>query len=254
VLEALFPERDVVAKLEQAAECVVAFVDSLQTLWALWAPTILETAKAVARIEKLPEVPGYEPLLIERDHHPIAARMMSYTLMRLAREETTKLQGRRKVINAIRALARRRRSNRGLRRDAGSVLEALDYLNHLEIAAPPGFGMAKFETMLNSAARGDPVAGRRAAEMASAIAATHSAARGPKTSQASFAHQLLLTYAVGGSSPSGCTWDAYLGDFTDRLTQATRLAFSQPTFDPRPARRRQRRRDALPASARFERG
>jgi hypothetical protein len=38
------------------------------------------------------------------------------------------------------------------------------------------------------------------------------------------------------------SWDYATGDYSDPETQATRLAFGDPDFDPRPASRRQKKR------------
>ena len=53
-------------------------------------------------------------------------------------------------------------------------------------------------------------------------------------------HEALLALREKGAY----TYDDVSGDMTDAATRATRIAMNAPDFDPRPAQRRQRRRQA----------
>ena len=98
----------------------------------------------------------------------------------------------------------------------------------------------EFVGALEGAVRGELTARRRVTEAAAAAAPGLSVRRGPKVSEASMTHQLLLTFLA--NKPGSYTYNPVSGDFTDPLTRATRLAFGNPEFDPRPACRRHGKR------------
>jgi hypothetical protein len=96
---------------------------------------------------------------------------------------------------------------------------------------------------------------RRLAEIVTVIAPHASVSRGPKVSATSAAHEFLLEELDQVTGSRACTWSDERGTFTDSLTEATRLEFGKPFFDPRPAYRRvsarwaqnERRREAREA-------
>jgi hypothetical protein len=67
-----------------------------------------------------------------------------------------------------------------------------------------------------------------------------SIARGPKIGAASAAHEFLLAGFVSFMGPHAYTWSTLEDDFIDAVTEATRLEFDEPEFDPRPAHRRRK--------------
>jgi hypothetical protein len=64
--------------------------------------------------------------------------------------------------------------------------------------------------------------------------------RGEKPSASSIAHELFLE-KQGRKGAFYYTLDTETEDFTDPATQATRVEFNEPLFDPRPAARRLKR-------------
>jgi hypothetical protein len=192
------------------------------------------------RLDKLPPVPGYEPILIERGH-PLIARGFSRVIIGLGKDEATEARMERTVADALRFLAKPGRTKRSISRRASVLLEVWNTTSN------PGIvfncvDVSEFFEALEGAVRGDLVACRRVTEVASALAPGLSVRRSRKVSAASFSHELLLTFVADTPGPKGYTYDSVREDFTDPLTRATRLAFGDPDFDPSPARRRQRKR------------
>jgi len=67
--------------------------------------------------------------------------------------------------------------------------------------------------------------------------------RGRPLSIATASHQALLRCLSRSGKPFAYSWndlagETASGDFVDKATMATREAFGNPTFDPRPAHRR----------------
>jgi hypothetical protein len=73
----------------------------------------------------------------------------------------------------------------------------------------------------------------RLAEIVAAVSPALKTRSGRKPSAASAAHEFLLEHMQ-----CGYTWDVDNEDFSDPLTQATRVEFDDPDFSPRSARRR----------------
>ena len=100
----------------------------------------------------------------------------------------------------------------------------------------------EFADALEGAVRGDLAACQRVTEVAAVLAPGLSVPRGPKASAASIAHEFSLACVANMAGPKAYTYNPVSGDFTDPLTRATQLAFGDPGFDPRPALRRQKKR------------
>jgi hypothetical protein len=109
---------------------------------------------------------------------------------------------------------------------------------------------SEFIGLLESVVEGREVAWRRITEIAAAVAPFLSIPRGRKTSAASAAHEFLLDEAPSLTHVHGYTWDPVADDFSDRPTQAIRREFGCANFDPRPSRRRSKRRNAQRSSPR----
>ena len=80
----LFAGCDLAAGLKR----VVTFVETLaDQMPAIIERVLIPACEMFERLDKLPPAPGYEPMLIERGHHPLIARGLSYGIIRLGKEE-----------------------------------------------------------------------------------------------------------------------------------------------------------------------
>jgi hypothetical protein len=245
-LEELFPGCDIAAGLKR----VVTFVENLADRIPVVVERVLIPAcEMVERLERLPPAPGYEPMLIERGHHPLIARGLSYWIIRSRKDVANEARMQRIVVDAFRFLAKPGRTKRSISRKAAVLLEVLNTTSHLgDVFNGVDVSVFEFVEALEGAVRGDLAACQRVTEVAAALAPGLALRRGPKVSAASIAHELLLTYVANTAGPKSYTYDFVSEDFTDPLTRATRLAFGNPDFDPSPARRRQRKRLGLKSS------
>jgi hypothetical protein len=235
-LEEWFPGCDIDAGLKR----VQTFVENLTKVVER---AVVWTCETVDGLERLPPAPGYEPMLIERGHHPLMARGLSYWIIRSGRDEANKAKMQRTVVDALRFLAKPGRTKRSISRKAAMLLEIWNTTSNLGDAFNGvSISVFGFVEALEGAVRGDLAACQRVTEVAAALAPGLSVRRGPKASAPSIAHELLLTYVANMVGPKAYTHDHMSEDYTDPLTRATRLAFGDLDFDPGPARRRQRRR------------
>ena len=236
----LFPGCDIAAGLKR----VMTFVETLANrISAVLERVIIPVCEMLERLEKLPPVPGYELVLIERGHHPLLARGISHWIIDLARDEAHKAKMQRIVVDALRFLAGPGRTKRSISRKATMLLETWNTTSDLgDVFNGAHIRGFEFVEALEGAVRGDLAACQRVTEVAAVLAPGLSVRRGPKASVPSIAHELLLTYVARNAGPKSYTYDLVSEDYTDPLTRATRLAFGDPDFDPGPARRRQRKR------------
>jgi hypothetical protein len=246
LLEAWFPGRNVTADLERA---VVRLRLCLEERAQRLPPLLEKVGEAVERLERMTPAPGYEPLLIERGQHPLCARMMSYFLIRASRDAVNQARMERRTVDAIRFLAKPgHRRKRATCRRIEWLLSDTDGVSRVAGLREGNTGVHEFRSALEAFARGGPGADERLRQTAAAIAPRLSVARGRKASRATIGHQFLLSVFRQVVGPAGYTWDVEQEDFTDPLTRATRLAFGDPNFDPRPAHRRERQRMKLVTS------
>jgi hypothetical protein len=191
-------------------------------------------------IATLPPSVGYEPLLIERGVHPLAARAMAHLTVhggnRVARE-SKRLPA---VVQAIRFLAEPGRQGAAISRRAQILLAAWEETSIIETIA--GVDEFEFIELLKTFTIGDELARRRITEIAADLVPHLPTARGRKVSAASAAHEFLLEEAVKITKVQRYTYSQYAEDFTDPLTRATRVEFGDGRFDPRPALRRVKKR------------
>jgi hypothetical protein len=240
LLEELFPGRDIVAGLERVLTIVERFADRIP---AVIEPVLIKASEMAERLDKLSPAPGYEPMLIERGHHPLLARGLSHWIIRSGKDEAKKVGMQRIVVDALRFSAKPGRTTRSISRRAAALLEVWNTTSDLgNVFNAIDVSVFEFVEALEGAVRGDLAACQRVTEIAAALAPKLSARRGPKASTASIAHELLLTYLAETAGPKGYTYSFGVEDYTDPLTGATRSAFGDPDFDPSPARRRQRKR------------
>jgi hypothetical protein len=228
--------------LQRVAVWAAEVVSRLDELLIQLAPFLERAAKwareATERLERLPAVPGYEPFLIERGDSPLAARMSSYFVINLSSVAVTEVRMERRVIEAIRFLAKPGRSRRGVSRRVETLLRGWDGSSSLRCIRKEDISIHQLTWALEAFARGEPGACELLRQTAAAMAPRLAVHRGPKPRQASIGHELFLS--LTGSA--GYTWDPGQEDFIDPRTRATRLAFRDPDFDPRPAHRRERQR------------
>jgi hypothetical protein len=209
-------------------------------------PTLRLIAAFGQRLEDAPPVPGYQEQLRRHEYHPLAAKFMAYNVRRLGEERVAEAVAGRIIAAAVRGvLAAKDSSDLVLSRRARKFQIAL--------ARPIG------RTVLESACRkaGDldaiytidaaltavsnrPSAGREALLAICAKLKPHLLdPRGRKRRLISATHEVFLE-VVGRSY----THNPLEDDFVDPATKATRAAFGDPRFDPRPARRRLRKHRA----------
>ena len=100
----------------------------------------------------------------------------------------------------------------------------------------------EFANLVEPAAAANPVACRRLADIAKAVAGDISPPRGRRISVATAMHELVLERLRCSGKPQAYTWSDEQQDCVDDVTQATRREVGDPDFDPWPSRRRMRAR------------
>jgi hypothetical protein len=141
----------------------------------------------------------------------------------------------------LRFLAQGNRRKRAILSRARVLLAAHDETSMLDEI----FGKAVLNTeqselvdLLKVAVNGGPLERDRIRKIAAEVAPSLPSARGRKVSAASAVHEQFLETVERYIGPRGYTYSAYEDDFIDEQTNATRLEFGDPHFDPRPAYRR----------------
>jgi hypothetical protein len=230
-------DQELKALIERA---VVALAGLAERILAVLKPAAPRTVEFFGRLDRAEPVPGYEPYFVNLGYHPLAARLMGRILVQGAAADVASLNARRPVAEAIRFIAKPRRSAKAIAKKAEFLVRFASTLDRLDAFAKTDCNSANFLLSLQGVLRGEADAIESARSQARCIAPHLSLRRGPKVRIASYAHQAILQsrYLLRGAS---YTWDAVREDFTDRLTTATRSAFNEPNFDPRPALRRARR-------------
>jgi hypothetical protein len=236
----LFPGCDIAAGLNRVMTVLETLADRIP---AVIERVLIPACEMLERLEKLPPAPGYEPMLIERGHHPLMARGLSHWIIRSGKEEASKAKMQRIVVDAVRFLAKPGRRKGSISRKAALLLQIGNTSSNLGDVFD-GAHSSVFELIeaLEGAVRGDLAACQRVTEVAAVLAPGLSVPRGPKASAASIAHEFSLACVANMAGPKAYTYNPVSGDFTDPLTRATQLAFGDPGFDPRPALRRQKKR------------
>ena len=237
LLSELFPGCDIAAGLTRVLTFVEAFANQVQA-------GLERVADWADRVESAGPVPGYEAMLVQRGQHPLMARSFSYSLIRWGKDEANKAKTQRPVADTLRFLAKPGRTARSISRKAAALLEVWSATSSFGDAFH-GSDINEFEFVdaLKGAVRRQPAACLRVTEIAAAVTPGLFVRRGPKISEASMSHQLLLQLVATWEGPKSYTYSEIEGDFTDPLTRATRLAFDEPGFDPRTAFRRHRARE-----------
>jgi hypothetical protein len=193
------------------------------------------------KVAELPPSSGYEPLLIGYDFDPILARGMARIVVRHGRRRAAESGRRRPAFDAIRFLADPDRQRSAIFRRAQLLLEVWDETSIIETVFDEiGLSESEFIGSLKALVEGGAVDCRRIAEIAAQVVPHLSVERGPKISAASAAHEFFLASIEPIIGARAYTWNAVRDDFTDRVTEATRMEFDEADFDPRPAHRRRK--------------
>jgi hypothetical protein len=238
ILETYLTRPDVVERMQPSQSAC----DTLRAFGVFFA----QVGAAILRVAESPRSPGYEPWLIEHGSNPIAARGPAALAVRSGTRRAKEDERRREVIDAIRFLVKPGRSGKVIVRKAKFLLEAWEETSIIEtIFDHAGLDVFEFIRSLKSIAEGHKIASHRLTEIAASLSPHLSIARGRKIAAASLAHEYFLESMVTPMERRRAyTWNYVEGDFTDRATEATRLEFGCPDFDPRPACRRMKTRQA----------
>ena len=197
----LFSGCDIAAGLKR----VLAFVETAaDRISSVIERVLIPACEMVERLQKLSPAPGYEPMLIERGHHPPVARGLSYGIIHLGKDVANEARMQRTVVDALRFLAKPGRTNRSISRRAAMLLQEWNTASNLGNAFN-GVDVSVFEfaEALEGAVRGDLAAGQRVTEVAAALAPKLSVRRGPKASAASIAHVVAPKGRTGPRGLSG---------------------------------------------------
>jgi hypothetical protein len=198
-----------------------------------------EEIAAVQRVAEAAPSLGYERMLGVRGVNPILARLMARLLVRRGTRIADESKWFPRVAEAICFLAKPGRRRRAFVRKVQFLLRTWDETSIIEtIFTAASLDDFEFVRALQLAADGDEGACRRVTEIAATIAPHASIRCGPKVSAPSAAHEFLLEEFAQATGSRAYTWREDKGMFTDPLTEATRLEFDDPRFDPRPAYRR----------------
>jgi hypothetical protein len=186
--------------------------------------------------------PDYEDLLIEFGHEPLSARLLSISTITGGRRDAAELTlRRRKLGSALRGLANAPdQSTKVISRRAAALEPLLDkwtraWIENSIDRCGLQISFEDFQDLVRRAAHGEPPACARFREIAPLIFRHVPKARGASYRVATVTHALLLVTASIHNRGARYTWSEIEGDFTDRLTAATRRQFQQPRFSPRPA-------------------
>ena len=204
-------------------------------------PALLKFAADLRLIEQSPPVPGYEAILIDKGHHPLAARILAGNLLRLGRQRLEEICADRKLASAVFGVVKAKNATPlVISRRARPIMAALD-----DWLAMPALRDAwakaylpetesSFRQLVERAMERDAAA---CSELAVALKPYLADPRGRIPSVATLTHELLLTIV-----DRAYTYDPIDDGYNDPATRATRVALNAPTFEPRPARRRQKAR------------
>lgn len=207
----------------------------------------VQMASAIAkRAEEGSPSKAYGAYLEARGCAPFLASGLASLTISIATRGAAEAKSATSVVEAIRFLSRGNRQGRAIPSRANVVLAASEETSIIEeMFRNAGLHEREFLSLLQTLVNGGAIDGERITAIAAAIVPSVRRARGPKIAAASAAHERFLeTNAFLGLS-AGYTQSGIDGDYTDPRTQATRLEFDDPDFDPRPAHRRIKRRGTV---------
>jgi hypothetical protein len=202
------------------------------------------------KLEELPPSRGYEPLLVECGVNRLLARGMANIAVRHGKRRAHECKNWRCVCEALRFLAVKERQHRAILARAKVLLKAWEETSIIESIFQEA-QTSEFELLaiLHSVVAGREYDSRRIMAICAAVFPCLSLDRGPKVSAMSATHEFLLTSGldeflvkhgstVWARSSRRVGWPVDI--YVDPLTEATRDEFANPSFDSRPARRRQK--------------
>jgi hypothetical protein len=196
------------------------------------------------KISQLPESAGYEQLLKKNGFDAISARGMAHLIVNSGKRQAKEHRLRRRVVRAIRDLAKPDADSASALRQAQFLIQTADESSIVDtICCEVGLRETDLLPLLRALVDGKPTEYQHLFEVLEKLGPALSTPRGPKTSAASAAHEFSLDNDLHVRLGCGAyTLSGIDGDFTDPLTQATRVDFNDADFDPRPAYRRLKRR------------
>lgn len=207
-------------------------------------PAVHRIADAVQALEDSPSVPGYEEQLRKGEDHPLAAKAMAYQIVRMGEERLSDVEAGRIIAGAIRRLLQvEKGSGLVVSRRAREMQDALanpiakKALEQTCEQAGDVNAIYSIERFLNGAIEKRPASREALLAICWKLKPYLPDPRGRSRRLISATHEVFLE--VAGRA---YTHDPVNDDFVDPATRATRIAFSDPKFDPRPAHRRLNKR------------
>jgi hypothetical protein len=201
------------------------------------APMLLRMAQA------FPSVKGYEAFLIEAGRSPLEARFFAYMILLAGMKLRQERLAERRLASAIYSLAKvEGASSLVVARRAKLLASALKSpwvkvpFGNARALAGISESIDSLKQLTSRAVERDDAACRQLTALSRMVRPHLRDPRGRIPTLASTTHELLFRVHSGAY-----TYDPRTDDMTDAATRATRTAMDAPAFDPRPARRRQRR-------------
>jgi hypothetical protein len=209
-------------------------------------PTLRLIAAFGQRLEDAPPVPGYQEQLRRDEYHPLAAKFMAYNVRRLGEERVAEAVAGRIIAAAVRGvLAAKDSSGLVLSRRAQKLQIALansiarNVLDNACLKAGDLDPIYAIDAALTAVSNRQSAGRETLLAMCAKLKPHLPDPRGRRPKLISTTHEVFLEAAQ-----RAYTHNPLDDDFVDPATTATRLAFHNPRFDPRPARRRIRRRQS----------
>lgn len=195
----------------------------------------------IGRGLKYPKDRGYAKFLAERGYDRNWAGLLA---AKIVEEGRVRVETRRRGVEfvlALRRLANPRLEKEAFLTNAKAALEAMTgtQLTRGLLDELPALEALSFVPALRFCLTGDLSDRSEICRIAKAIYRRVAVSRGPRLTLASAAHEHFLeSQSIFGSG--AFTWSDKEGNYTDRLTRATREEFDDWDFSPRSARRRLR--------------
>jgi len=245
---------EVATQLDQVLSVMVSSVTANSATNRATAPLVTQPAAARALPANsgleamLTPSRGYEPFLMDSGFNQLAARGIAKIAVRQGKRRAKESKLHRPVLDAIRFLAKSGRQRRALRRRADLLLWAWNNSSIIETTFDEaGYDATEFIGLLRCVVEGKAVDCQRIAEIAAGVTPNLTLSRGPKISASSAAHEFLLREPriMNCARRRARSREIRRAEYVGPLTEATRLEFGIPDFDPRPARRRLKRLKAV---------
>jgi hypothetical protein len=242
-LTAYFGRPETAEQLKQLDEAIVAVRDALIAarivFESLFSGMALMAATIAQRAEENFPSKAYGQYLKDRGADPAWAQSLASLTISLGTRTANESRQLADVVAALRFLAQGNRRKGAILSRARVLLAARDETSILDEifrkAGLNGTELSELVCLLKGAANGAPLERDRIREIVAEVAPSLPSARGRKVSAASAAHEQFLEMVERWIGPRAYTYSACEDDFVDEQTNATRLEFGDPHFDPRPA-------------------